>query len=98
MADDSRPVKLSDAARIDGGVGQSPKHDSAEKHVSGEAVYVDDILEPTGLLKLAEAQIHENQFDAARQTLQTLNHTEWPSRFSDVESHVRQLEQQLANP
>ena len=55
-------------------------------------------LEPTGLLKLAEAQIHENQFDAARQTLQTLNHTEWPSRFSDVESHVRQLEQQLANP
>ena len=55
-------------------------------------------LEPTGLLKLAEAQIHENQFDAAKQTLQTLNRTEWPSRFGDVESHVRQLEQQLANP
>lgn len=29
-------------------VGSPLKHDSAEKHVAGEAVYVDDILEPAG--------------------------------------------------
>lgn len=30
-------------------VGSPLKHDSAEKHVAGEALYVDDIAEPTGL-------------------------------------------------
>ena len=28
---------------IDGGVGINRQHDSAHKHVSGEAIYVDDI-------------------------------------------------------
>ena len=32
-------------ADITTGVGRSVKHDSADKHVSGEAVYVDDRLE-----------------------------------------------------
>ncbi|MBC7965352.1 MAG: tetratricopeptide repeat protein, partial [Fuerstia sp.] len=49
-------------------------------------------LEPTGLLKLAEAQIHEKQFSEAKQSLQTLKRTAWPSRFGDVESQIRQLE------
>jgi xanthine dehydrogenase large subunit len=35
---------------IDGGVGAAYRHDSGHKHVSGEAVYIDDILEPPGLL------------------------------------------------
>ncbi len=52
-------------------------------------------LEPKGLLKLAEAQIHEQRFPDARQSLQTLRRTAWPSRFADVDSQIRQLEDQL---
>ncbi|MBO0741783.1 MAG: xanthine dehydrogenase molybdopterin binding subunit [Hyphomicrobiaceae bacterium] len=35
---------------IDGGVGAPVRHDSGEKHVSGEAIYVDDMREPPGTL------------------------------------------------
>ena len=35
---------------ITGGVHQERRHDSAHKHVSGEAVYVDDMPAPAGLL------------------------------------------------
>jgi tetratricopeptide (TPR) repeat protein len=52
-------------------------------------------LEPTALLKLAAAQIHEKQFTEAKQSLQTLKRTAWPSRFGDAESQTRQLEEQL---
>ncbi|QDC02040.1 xanthine dehydrogenase molybdopterin binding subunit [Mesorhizobium sp. 8] len=38
------------AARIVGGVHASNTHDSAHKHVSGTAVYIDDITEPAGTL------------------------------------------------
>jgi xanthine dehydrogenase large subunit len=37
---------------VAGGVRQVLAHDSAAKHVSGEAIYVDDIREPYGLLHL----------------------------------------------
>ena len=36
--------------RIRGGIRTSEKHDSAHKHVAGEAIYIDDIAEPAGLL------------------------------------------------
>ena len=36
-----------------GGLHASRPHDSAHKHVSGEAVYTDDIREPRGLLYAA---------------------------------------------
>ncbi len=36
--------------QIRGGVHESPAHDSARKHVSGEALFIDDIPEPAGLL------------------------------------------------
>jgi len=38
------------AAKIVGGVHASNVHDSAHKHVSGTAVYIDDITEPAGTL------------------------------------------------
>ncbi|MFH1806533.1 MAG: xanthine dehydrogenase molybdopterin binding subunit [Pseudomonadota bacterium] len=38
---------------LSGGVGRASKHDSGPKHVTGEAVYVDDINEPMGTLHLA---------------------------------------------
>src|SRR5215468_10831918 len=37
---------------IDGGVSGSLAHDSGHKHVSGEAIYVDDMREPPGTLKI----------------------------------------------
>jgi len=52
-------------------------------------------LEPTGLLKLAEAQVHERQWEAALDTLRTLDTRSWPSRFGDVHGEVRKLEQQI---
>jgi xanthine dehydrogenase large subunit len=38
------------AERIEGGVHQARRHDSAWKHVNGSATYVDDITPPAGLL------------------------------------------------
>ncbi len=52
-------------------------------------------LEPTGLLKLGAAQIHQKQWEAARTTVNKLNKTEWPSRFNNVQNETRQLQEQL---
>ena len=52
-------------------------------------------LEPTGLLKLAEAQVHQKQWDAARQSLDKLSKTEWPSRFNNDLNKVHELRNQL---
>ena len=38
------------AERIEGGVRQPRRHDSAWKHVSGSATYIDDVAAPAGLL------------------------------------------------
>jgi xanthine dehydrogenase large subunit len=38
------------AVRIKGGVATDIRHDSAHKHVTGTAVYIDDLPEPAGLL------------------------------------------------
>ena len=38
---------------IQGGVAAAIPHDSAHKHVSGEALYVDDLPEPAGMLYAA---------------------------------------------
>ena len=53
-------------------------------------------LEPTGLLNLARAQIHEKQWDAAQETCRQLRARTWPQRFGDVEGQVRELEQTIA--
>jgi hypothetical protein len=52
-------------------------------------------FEPTGLLGLAKAQIHEKKWDAAKATVEKLNATEWPSRFSNLQNQVRNLESRL---
>src|SRR5215813_4607390 len=53
--DDRVPARGPDAA-VKGGVRNAIAHDSAHKHVSGEAVYIDDIPEPPGTLQLYAAQ------------------------------------------
>lgn len=52
-------------------------------------------LEPTGLINLAEAQIHEKQWTNAQSTLAKLQKTEWPSRFSNVANQVKTMQKQI---
>ncbi len=53
-------------------------------------------LEPTGLLKLAAAQIHLRQWDQAEETLRRLGARTWPARFGDVPGQVRTLAARVA--
>jgi xanthine dehydrogenase large subunit len=41
---------LDTAKAIDGGVGEARPHDSAAKHVAGQAIYIDDMATPPGTL------------------------------------------------
>lgn len=45
-----RPGSITERAWIEGGVGAALRHDSAALHVSGQAIYTDDIPEPRGTL------------------------------------------------
>jgi xanthine dehydrogenase large subunit len=53
MADSADPLET---ARLAGGVHDSAPHDSALAHVTGQAIYVDDLPEPAGLLHVHLAQ------------------------------------------
>ena len=52
-------------------------------------------LEPTGLLKLAAAQLKLRKWDAAAETLRKLETTGWPARFFNVNGETSQLRRQL---
>jgi len=52
-------------------------------------------LEPTGLLKLAAAQIHERRWDDAARTVDELKSRSWPPRFRSVQSEVRNLDREI---
>ena len=52
-------------------------------------------LEPTGLLKLAAAQVHLQEWDDARNTVRKLRSRIWPSRFDQVDRRIRELEQKI---
>ena len=52
MLDRQKHVQL-DSAALKGGAHVAQPHDSAKKHVSGEALYIDDLPEPAGLLHVA---------------------------------------------
>jgi len=52
-------------------------------------------LEPTGLLRLAAAQIHEKEWEPARESLRKLDVNSWPPRFGDVRGQVRNMERQI---
>ena len=53
-------------------------------------------LEPTGLLKLAAAQIHEKKWDEAEESLRKLKSQTWPDRFGNVRQQIQKLERKLA--
>ena len=46
----NRHAAKDEAQEIAGGVGMAQAHDSARKHVTGAAVYIDDMAEPAGTL------------------------------------------------
>jgi tetratricopeptide (TPR) repeat protein len=56
-------------------------------------------LEPTGLLGLCGALVHEHRWDEARETLGKLKQKPWPARFENspenLPEKIRVLEQQL---
>ena len=61
------------AERISGGVATDRRHDSAHKHVTGTAIYIDDMPEPAGLLHaclglstVAHAKVLSMDLDAVR--------------------------------
>ena len=52
-------------------------------------------LEPTGLLKLAEAQIHEKSWAKAGESLRKLRNQKWPEQFKEVAKETHELEKRL---
>lgn len=65
--------QMQSSARIKGGVHESQQHESGHKHVTGQADYTDDIIEPAdclhaclGLSERAHAQIISVNLDAVR--------------------------------
>ncbi len=52
-------------------------------------------LEPTGLLGLAAAQLHERKLDKAAETLGKLKARPWPQHFADAPHRIAELERQL---
>lgn len=52
-------------------------------------------LEPTGLLKLGEAQLHQKQWEAVRETIQKLRKTDWPARFNNIQFEINTLDSRL---
>jgi tetratricopeptide (TPR) repeat protein len=53
------------------------------------------VLDPTGLLKLAEAQIRERRWDDALRTVRKLKARPWPPRFQGVDRQIEELESKV---
>ena len=72
----NRPAKVKNSVKSKGQTGQSMKHESAEKHVTGKAVYVDDMPEYPNQLHIAvggsayaHAKIKSIDLTSVRETL-----------------------------
>ena len=52
-------------------------------------------LEPTGLIGLAAAQLHEKQYDKAATTIGKLRARPWPPHFGDAPHRIADLDRQL---
>ena len=55
-------------------------------------------LEPTGLLNLAKAQVHEKQWAGARQSASKLLAREWPPRFGDIHNQAAAILKSAESP
>ena len=54
-------------------------------------------LEPTGLLRLLQAQIHVKKWKDASETIAKLESKAWPSRFGNLDSQIRSYKRQIKN-
>ena len=52
-------------------------------------------LEPTGLLGLAAAQLHERQYEKAAETIGKLKARTWPAHFPNAAGQIAELERRL---
>ena len=66
-------IRETDGDRIKGGIRERLAHDSGEKHVTGKAIYTDDMAEPAGMLHVlpvgserAHAEIRKLDLSAVR--------------------------------
>jgi tRNA A-37 threonylcarbamoyl transferase component Bud32/predicted Zn-dependent protease len=55
-------------------------------------------LEPTGLLNLAKAQVHEKQWADARESAKKLLAREWPPRFGDMHNQAAAILKSAESP
>lgn len=55
-------------------------------------------LEPTGLLNLAKAQVHEKQWAEARESARKLLAQEWPPRFGDIHNQASAILKAAGSP
>ena len=88
-----QPADMPVQTHIKGGVATAEKHDSAHKHVTGAAVYIDDIPEPEGILHVglgfstvANAKIETLDLQKVREAdgvVCVLTHKDVPG-FNDV--------------
>jgi Tfp pilus assembly protein PilF len=51
--------------------------------------------EPDGLVKLATAQVHEKRLAEAAETIDKLEKSAWPARFTGLPEQIRQLQRQI---
>jgi predicted Zn-dependent protease len=52
-------------------------------------------LEPTGLLRLGAAQLHEWEWAAAAETVRQLRARTWPPRFGNMDYQIQELERKI---
>ena len=52
-------------------------------------------LEPTGLIGLTQAQVHQGQWDAAAATLKKLRARSWPVHFPNAPTTIGELQRQI---
>jgi hypothetical protein len=52
-------------------------------------------LEPTGLIKLAQAQMHVKDWNGAKATIAKLRAKTWPERFVEAPKQIKALEAQF---
>ncbi len=67
----------------------------ADAIVHWEQVAKNRALEPTGLLGLMTAQLHEKQYEKAAESLGKLKAKPWPNNFPNAAGQIAELERQL---
>ncbi len=104
LKDDPKMSERATTSLVEAGVTEAENHQALAELRQNQDRWQDAIqhwqhvarlrsLEPTGLVHLAKAQIHEKDWRAARDSLKKLTGREWPGRFDNVQNDIRELQQ-----